>query len=56
MTAVLNEEYRKKLLEQIPLQRFGRVDELAKVAAFLVSDDAQYITGQVIQIDGGLAM
>lgn len=56
MTTVLNEEYRKKLLEQIPLQRFGRVDELARVAAFIVSDDAQYITGQVIQIDGGLAM
>jgi 3-oxoacyl-[acyl-carrier protein] reductase len=56
MTSVLNEDYRKKLLEQIPLQRFGRVDELAKVAAFLVSEAAQYITGQVIQIDGGLAM
>jgi 3-oxoacyl-[acyl-carrier protein] reductase len=56
MTTVLPEDYRKRLLEQIPLQRFGRVDELARVAAFLVSDDAQYITGQVIQIDGGLAM
>lgn len=56
MTQVLAEEYKKRLIEQIPLQRFGQVDELAKVAAFLVSDDAQYITGQVIQIDGGLAM
>lgn len=56
MTAVLPEDYRKKLLEQIPLQRFGKVSELAKTAAFLLSDDAQYITGQVIQIDGGLAM
>jgi 3-oxoacyl-[acyl-carrier protein] reductase len=56
MTAVLPEDYRKKLLEQIPLQRFGQVSELAKTAAFLLSDDAQYITGQVIQIDGGLAM
>lgn len=56
MTIVLSEDYRKKLLEQIPLQRFGQVAELARVAAFLLSDDAQYITGQVIQIDGGLAM
>jgi 3-oxoacyl-[acyl-carrier protein] reductase len=56
MTTVLSEDYRKKLLEQIPLQRFGQVAELARVAAFLLSDDAQYITGQVIQIDGGLAM
>lgn len=56
MTTILSEDYRKKLLEQIPLQRFGQVAELARVAAFLLSDDAQYITGQVIQIDGGLAM
>lgn len=56
MTAVLDEGYRKQLLEQIPLKRFGNVEELAKVVAFLVSDAAQYITGQVIQIDGGLAM
>jgi len=56
MTGVLTEDYRKKLLEQIPLQRFGQVKELAQVAAFLLSDEAQYITGQVIQIDGGLAM
>lgn len=56
MTAVLDEGYKKQLLEQIPLKRFGTVEELAKVAAFLVSDAAGYITGQVIQIDGGLAM
>ncbi|MBL8148642.1 MAG: 3-oxoacyl-[acyl-carrier-protein] reductase [Blastocatellia bacterium] len=56
MTGVLAEEYRQKLLEQIPVKRFGKVEEVSKVAAFLVSDDALYITGQVLQIDGGLAM
>ena len=56
MTATLSDDYKKRLLDQIPLQRFGRVEEIARVAAFMVSDGADYITGQVIQIDGGLAM
>ncbi|MCS6886086.1 MAG: 3-oxoacyl-[acyl-carrier-protein] reductase [Acidobacteriota bacterium] len=56
MTATLSEDYKKSLLEQIPLRRFGQVDEIARIAAFLVSEDAAYITGQVIQVDGGLAM
>jgi 3-oxoacyl-[acyl-carrier protein] reductase len=50
------EEYRQKMLEQIPLNRYGSVEEVARIAAFLLSDDARYITGQVIQADGGLAM
>lgn len=56
MTGALNEEYQQKIREQIPLRRFGEADEIARIACFLLSDDARYITGQVIQVDGGLAI
>ncbi|HEY9230919.1 MAG TPA: 3-oxoacyl-[acyl-carrier-protein] reductase [Blastocatellia bacterium] len=56
MTVGLAEEYKQKMLEQIPLGRYGSASEVAKVAAFLLSEDARYITGQVIQADGGLAI
>jgi len=56
MTAVLNEEYRAKALAQIPLGRIGKPENMADVAMFLLSEKANYITGQVIQVDGGLAI
>jgi 3-oxoacyl-[acyl-carrier protein] reductase len=56
MAAALDESYQAKILEQIPLGRFAEAEEVARVACFMLSDEARYITGQVLQVDGGLAM
>jgi 3-oxoacyl-[acyl-carrier protein] reductase len=56
MASEMNAEYREKILAQIPLGRLGNVEEVAEIACFMLSHSARYITGQVIQADGGLAM
>ncbi|MDP3297225.1 MAG: 3-oxoacyl-[acyl-carrier-protein] reductase [Thermodesulfovibrionia bacterium] len=52
----LKEEYKSQIMKQIPLNRLGRPEEVAKVVKFLVSDGARYITGQTIVVDGGMCM
>ena len=56
MTEVLAQAVKDAALKVIPVNRFGCVDDVAKVVAFLTSDEAGYITGQVLCVDGGMAM
>jgi 3-oxoacyl-[acyl-carrier protein] reductase len=56
MTDALTPEFKQSYMKAIPLGRFGTPDDVAKLCRFLASDDAAYITGQVIRIDGGLLM
>ena len=56
MTAELGDKNKEKFMNMIPLRRFGAPDEVAQAVVFLLSDESQYITGQTIQIDGGLGM
>ncbi len=56
MSDAIPEEAKEKFMEQIPMKRIGNVEEISKVVAFLASDDASYITGQVITVDGGMVM
>ena len=56
MTDVLSDEIKEGANKQIPLGHFGKPEDIAGAAAFLASDSASYVTGQVLVVDGGLAM
>ncbi|WWO96897.1 MAG: 3-oxoacyl-ACP reductase FabG [Candidatus Dasytiphilus stammeri] len=56
MTKILKEDTRKKFLQKIPLGRFGSCQDIANAVSFLVSEDASYITGETLHINGGMYM
>ena len=56
MTDSIPEDAKKELLDEIPLSRLGKSEDVAELVAFLASDRSDYITGQVINVDGGMAM
>lgn len=56
MTEVLSEDVKKRMLDTIPLQRFGLPADVAKAVVFLAGDESAYITGQVINVSGGMVM
>ncbi len=56
MTEALKEQAKEQVLKQIPMGRMGEPEDIAKLVAFLASEDGKYITGQVIHVDGGMVM
>lgn len=56
MTDELSEEIKQELLKQIPLAKLGKAEDIAAVVRFLVSEDANYMTGQTLHVDGGMVM
>lgn len=56
MTMAMNEQVKEKMIDQVPLKRIGSVEDIAYLVAFLASEKADYITGQVFAVDGGMAI
>ena len=56
MTSFLDDDAKNAIIKDIPLKRFGEASDVAELALFLASNEASYITGQTISIDGGLLM
>lgn len=56
MTAVLSDKVKDEIMKQIPMKRLGNAEEVAQVALFLASDCSSYVTGEVMRVDGGMAM
>ena len=56
MTDVLSESVKENTAKMIPMGSFGKPEDIAKAAAFLASDGARYITGQILSVDGGMSM
>ena len=56
MTDVLSDKVKETSVSQIPLGRFGKAEDVAAAVSFLASEEAGYITGQVLHVDGGMAM
>ena len=56
MTDAMTDKAKEAALQAIPMKRMGQVEDIANLAAFLASDEASYITGEVIRVDGGMAM
>ncbi len=56
MTDALNEKQKEGILSLIPMQKLGTTDDIAAAAVFLASPNSKYITGQVISVDGGMAI
>ena len=56
MTQGLNESFVEQAKKLIPLKRFGKAEEIAAMAAFLASEEASYVSGQVLHVDGGMVM
>ncbi len=56
MTDVLSDKVKENIAASIPMEAFRKAEDVAKAAAFLASDAARYITGQVLRVDGGMAM